>query len=199
MDFKIIGGPTPFNYQPDNDSAKLIDSGFESRVNIVRNGIRRKQEFDRFKEYLKTEGIFEQIKKMKDSHKKRSSPKLKHHITVLDKNRKPIRVEVPSVDSTYNNSTEEKNNLIMVGGIAGYNEMRERYTEEVKSLEEYNNMYRKYLGGLKTFAQFSEEIKNSSKSEKRKRKLQKLKSDDQHWSGLEDFGLSNLDKLFISE
>lgn len=199
MDFKIIGGPTPFNYQPDNDSAKLVDSGFESRVNIVRNGIRRQKEFDRFKDYLKTEGIFEQNTERKGSQKKRSSSKLRHHITVLDKNRKPIRVEVPSVDSTYNNSTEEKNNLIMVGGIAGYNEMRERYTEEIKSLEEFKNMRRKYLGGLKTFAQFSEEIKNSSKSEKRKRKLQKLKSDDQHWSGLEDYSSSNLNKLFISE
>ena len=35
-DFQIIGGPTPYNYYPTNDSARLCTPSENSRVNIIR-------------------------------------------------------------------------------------------------------------------------------------------------------------------
>ena len=35
-DFQILGGPTPYNYYPTDDSAKLCSPSVNSRVNIIR-------------------------------------------------------------------------------------------------------------------------------------------------------------------
>ena len=35
-DFQILGGPTPYNYYPTDDSAKLCSPNVNSRVNIIR-------------------------------------------------------------------------------------------------------------------------------------------------------------------
>ena len=35
-DFQILGGPTPYNYYPTDDSAKLCSTSINSRVNIIR-------------------------------------------------------------------------------------------------------------------------------------------------------------------
>ena len=34
-DFQILGGPTPYNYYPTDDSAKLCSPSVNSRVNII--------------------------------------------------------------------------------------------------------------------------------------------------------------------
>jgi len=177
MRYQDLGGPVPQNYRPDDNSAKL-NLNTRKKVDIVCSVFRRKWRREREKE---VQDIQDKLLQMGES-------------MVPDEVIKKKRVKSRKTNSGNGSTTveagsepssPEKENLIMVGGIAGYN-------EQVGTR-------------MKTYSEFSEDVRNAMKNlsekknrgkqrtknpsttgtDERSKKIRNLRSNDGLWSGLE--------------
>ena len=145
MKYQILGGATPTNYRPDDDSAKLdLDAPTnkkhweyepQDKIDNVANVFRKKKELDQ----IKTKREFIEYQMEKGSY-----------LQMISEGKKGKKKKIKTQQDNYNGSDElnlsssgsnkDDSNLIMVGGIAG---------EEVQ----------KFGMNLKSYRDFSGEIK----------------------------------------
>ena len=64
-EFQILGGPTPYNYYPTDDSAKLCSPSVNSRVNIIRQVFHNKWSREEQERKNKVRADLEGIKQLK--------------------------------------------------------------------------------------------------------------------------------------
>ena len=174
MNYQDLGGPTPFNYRPDDDSSKL-SIGTEKKVKKVCSAFRKKKQEEQDQEMREmVETIYNFSKAVTiEEGKKKKSKKVK---------RPGFNSVSCTPDTDSENQEDDSKNLIMVGGLSGFDEQS-------------------VLRG-KTYRQFKEhmltslyERKNRRKSRSKRsgaedldvraRKIKKLKNNDTHWIGLE--------------
>ena len=163
--YQDLGGPTPFNYTP-YDHEIDIDGllNFPEKINTVRKVFRKRKkekELKRMKEEMSFIGDVVVEKKKRKTGKK-----------VRIKNNKGdfVDIDVPSSDNT----PDQDENLIQVGGVVGYEETQlgnKNYDEFVSD-------------SLYSFLVHEEKKRKERSSESRKMKIKKLKQDDSHWRGL---------------
>ena len=176
MKYQDLGGPTPQNYRPDDNSAKL-DLNTRKKVDMVCSVFRRKWRREREKEVQEMQN---KLLQLGDS-------------MVLDEGKKKKRVKSkrPS-DGNGSNTVEigsepsspEKENLIMVGGIAGYNE---QVGTRMKSYREFSDEVRNALNLSEKKNRGKKRTKNPSTTgtDERSKKIREVKNNDGLWSGLE--------------
>ena len=172
MRYQDLEGPTPFNYRPDDESAKLQDPGLDSRVKIIQSAFHKKRDFDQYKRYLELEG-FLQDKLIESTMKKKPVKKrLERTVTVIGKEGKPVKVQMP--DQPIGECEPEKDEqLIQIGGLAGWNEEVQKYSDSRRTFDDFmQNVHE------------SKKRKELTKSQKRSAKIKRLQDTDQ-WPGLE--------------
>ena len=165
MKYQDLGGPTPTNYRPDDNSAKLSLSQNE-KVERVCSVFRRKQKRDLNKKLREVE---ENLLTLSNSLTLDEGKKKKRRKT--EKSFKDCRDN--SVEVGSDTKRDDNEHLIMVGGIAGYD-------EETRPR-------------MKTYREFREELdlflekKNTKKKRSRNPgtvecdpRSQKLKNEDTH-------------------
>ena len=64
-EFQILGGPTPYNYYPTDDSAKLCSPSVNSRVNIIRQVFHNKWSREEQERKNKVRADLEGIRQLK--------------------------------------------------------------------------------------------------------------------------------------
>jgi hypothetical protein len=173
MKYQDLGGPTPTNYRPDDNSAKLSPSA-RQKVDMVCSVFHRKWQRDREK---KVREVQENLKTLSDSMSLEEGNKKKR--------KKSRKAGGDSRDNSFEVSSDTKRddneNLIMVGGIAGYDEETK---PRVKSYKEFREQ-------LDLFLEKKNRNKKRSRNpgtvdeDPRSKKIKKLKNDDAHWRGLE--------------
>ena len=163
--YQDLGGPTPFNYTVDSHQIDLEGLlNYPEKIETVRKVFRKRKkekEVKRMKEEMSFIGDVEVEKKKRKTGKK-----------VRIKNNKGdfVDIDVPSSDNT----PDQDENLIQVGGVVGYEETQlgnKNYDEFVSD-------------SLYSFLVHEEKKRKERSSESRKMKIKKLKQDDSHWRGL---------------
>ena len=163
--YQDLGGPTPVNYTV--DSHKIDHEGLlnhPEKIETVRKVFRKRKkekELKRMKEEMSFIGDVVVEKKKRKTGKK-----------VRIKNNKGdfVDIDVPSSDNT----PDQDENLIQVGGVVGYEETQlgnKNYDEFVSD-------------SLYSFLVHEEKKRKGRSTEERKKKIKKLQQDDSHWTGL---------------
>ena len=177
MKYQDLGGPTPTNYRPDDNSAKLSLSQNE-KVERVCSVFRRKQKRDLNKKLREVEENLLTLSNSLtlDEGKKKKRRKTEKSFKDCRKDCRDNSVEVGS-----DTKRDDNEHLIMVGGIAGYDE---ETRPRVKTYREFREELDLFLEKKNTKKKRSRNP-GTVESDPRSQKIKKLKNDDTHWRGLE--------------
>ena len=164
----------------------------ENRIEIIRNAFRHRRTFREYRETLRNSLIIQETFCPKPSKKKRRNPP-GQEVRIIGKNGKPIKVRVPSPsdrDSQIIECEPEKSeNLISVGGLAGWNEEVSRHLDgrlwcEFRQ-DQFNSMV---LSEKKNRRKKKNRPPTSDRREtdttKRERKIRALDDSSTLWKGL---------------
>ena len=178
MNYQDLGGPTPFNYRPDDDSSKLsttLTPKVRKKLDHICNLFREKRvwKLERQMEKVMLENYILNLAEGLKGTKTKKKSKKKSNSLVQD----PETVEPEDL------SQDDSEKLIQIGGIYGYNEEAKSYNQfryeqycAIQVLEESRrrNRRRKKSG----------QSQSKDGSDLRAIKIQKLRQRNDHWSGL---------------
>lgn len=173
MKYQDLGGPTPTNYRPDDNSAKLSLSQNE-KVERVCSVFRRKQKRDLKKKLREVEENLLTLSNSMNLDEGKRKKKKKS-----EKSFKDCRDN--SVEVGSDTKRDESENLIMVGGIAGYEEETRPRMKTYREFREELNLFLEKKNTKKKRSRNPGTVESAPRSQK----IKKLKNDDTHWKGLE--------------
>ena len=175
MKYQDLGGPTPFNYRPDDDSAKLSTT-LTPKVRKKLDKVCRM-----FREYRKWNVDRDMEKMMMESYLLNLRESMIHKTPKKKSKKKSNMVDhqIEPVEADDENDSGEK--LIQIGGIYGFNEIAKSFNQ-FRS-ESYNAI--SHLTERKIRRRKSKSFKENNP---RSKKIRKLRSNVSHWSGLESKG-----------
>ena len=171
MKYQDLGGPTPFNYRPDDDSAKLSTT----LTPKVRKKLDKICRLFRENRQWKSERQMEKI--MLESYLFHFAEELKSNKVKKKSKKKSTTLLEPETFDTEDLSQDDGEKLIQIGGIYGYNEDAKSFTQfRCESYDAIFTMTERKLRRRKSIS--------LSKDDPRRKKIEKLRSNDSHWKGL---------------
>jgi len=161
----------------------------DNAVEITRHAFRNRRDFREFKEFLQSGGFLsEDVCPQKTKKKKKVEPV--PTLRIIGKDGKPIKVKMP-VPQDYEIiecEPEKSNNLISIGGLAGWDEqvapiLRSRTWREFRENQLDALLTEKKNRRKKKTRTPVQQNKESGLSD-RQRKIERLDRDPGHWRGL---------------
>ena len=154
MGYQDLGGPTPINYRPDDDSAMLA-IGDALKVQKVCNAIKNDRQ-----------------RNLKEGKRRNKKKRVK----------KQTSTDVGTDSVVADKAPSDSENLIMVGGIAGYDEC---FRPHKKTYKQFREEVESILFEKKSKRKGRSKNSGTVDQDPRSKKIQKLKNNDSHWRGLE--------------